>query len=65
VPELLFPVTEIRSLFPALNQSDMGQARIYLDNPAGTQVPASVAQAVSDYMLTDASNMGGHFTANG
>jgi len=64
VPELLFPVTEIRSLFPALNQSDNGQARTYLDNPAGTQVPASVAKAVSDYMLTNASNMGGHFTTS-
>jgi len=56
-----FPVSEIRALFPALSQYDNGQARIYLDNPAGTQVPASVANAVAGYMLTDASNLGGHF----
>lgn len=32
-----------------------------MDNPAGTQVPLSVADAVRDYMLTNASNAGGHF----
>ncbi len=58
---LKFPVSDIRALFPALSQIDNGQLRTYLDNPAGTQVPASVAQAVANYMLTDASNMGGHF----
>ena len=56
-----FPIDDIRALFPALSQSDNGQARIYLDNPAGTQVPFSVAKAVSDYMITNASNLGGHF----
>ena len=61
---LKFPVSEIRTLFPALSQSDNGQARTYLDNPAGTQVPASVAQAVANYMVTDASNMGGCFTTS-
>ena len=56
-----FPVSDIRALFPALSQHDNGQARVYLDNPAGTQVPETVANAVARYMLTDASNMGGHF----
>lgn len=60
----MFPVADIRALFPALSQTDNGQSRIYLDNPAGTQVPTSVATAVSDYMLTNASNMGGHFTTS-
>jgi len=58
---MTFSVSSIRSLFPALALEDNGNARVYVDNPAGTQVPASVAQAVSDYMLTNASNMGGHF----
>lgn len=56
-----FPVSKVRSLFPALALKDDGNARVYLDNPAGTQVPTSVARAVADYMLTNASNMGGHF----
>ncbi|MGE4612628.1 MAG: cysteine desulfurase-like protein [Paracoccaceae bacterium] len=56
-----FPVADIRRLFPALSQSDNGQDRVYLDNPAGTQVPSSVAAAVANYMVTNASNLGGHF----
>ena len=59
-----FPVDEIRALFPALSQSDNGHARLYLDNPAGTQVPASVAQSIADYMLSNTSNLGGHFAAS-
>jgi cysteine desulfurase family protein (TIGR01976 family) len=58
---MTFSVSTIRSLFPALALEDNGNARVYVDNPAGTQVPASVAQAVCDYMLSNASNMGGHF----
>lgn len=61
---LMFPIADIRELFPALSQTDSGHGRVYLDNPAGTQVPASVAKAVADYMLSDASNMGGHFTTS-
>lgn len=60
----VFPIDDIRALFPALAQTDMGRNRIYLDNPAGTQVPAFVADAVAQYMLTNASNMGGHFTSS-
>lgn len=56
-----FPVADIRRLFPALSQSDNGRDRAYLDNPAGTQVPNSVAAAIADYMITNASNLGGHF----
>jgi len=61
---LKFHVSDIRALFPALSQADNGKARIYLDSPAGTQVPASVAKAVADYMLTNSSNQGGHFTTS-
>ena len=60
----MFPVVDIRALFPALSQTDNDQSRIYLDNPAGTQVPKSVAGAIANYMLTNASNMGGHFTTS-
>ncbi len=60
----MFPVVDIRALFPALSQTDNDQPRIYLDNPAGTQVPKSVAGAIANYMLTNASNMGGHFTTS-
>jgi cysteine desulfurase family protein (TIGR01976 family) len=41
--------------------TDDGQRRIYFDNPAGTQVPASVAEAMADCLLTSNANQGGYF----
>jgi cysteine desulfurase family protein (TIGR01976 family) len=40
-----------RALFPALARQQGGQPVAYLDGPGGTQVPAAVAAAVSDYLL--------------
>lgn len=51
----------IRSQFPALGESDGGVARIYLDNPAGTQVPRRVVEAMSHCMLDASANLGGYF----
>ena len=51
----------IRSQFPALSLTDDGLARIYFDNPAGTQVPQRVVDAVSHCMLNASANMGGYF----
>jgi cysteine desulfurase family protein (TIGR01976 family) len=59
-----FPISHVRSCFPSLAQTDNGQLRVYVDNPAGTQVPLTVANAVRDYMLTNTSNSGGHFTTS-
>ena len=56
-----FPVSEIRSMFPSLSIKDDAKDRIYVDNPAGTQVPISVVEAISEYMLTTSANAGGHF----
>lgn len=58
---MMFPISDVRAQFPALAIRDEGRSRIYVDNPAGTQVPASVAEAVSRYMLTTSANAGGHF----
>lgn len=58
---MAFPISHVRSCFPSLAQTDGGQPRIYADNPAGTQMPLSVANAVRDYMVTNAANSGGHF----
>lgn len=57
----MFPIDRIRSQFPALGLSDRGRRRIYLDNPAGTQVPRAVADAVSRCLLETNANLGGHF----
>jgi cysteine desulfurase family protein (TIGR01976 family) len=54
----------IREKFPALSLTDNGQARVYLDNPAGTQVPASVASAIYDAILVKNANLGGYFATS-
>lgn len=41
----------IRERFPALDRTVGGHPVAYFDGPGGTQVPASVAAAVSDYLL--------------
>ena len=58
---MAFPISHVRSCFPSLVQTDNAHARIYMDNPASTQVPLAVADAVRDYMLTNTANAGGHF----
>ncbi|HEX4153882.1 MAG TPA: cysteine desulfurase-like protein [Steroidobacteraceae bacterium] len=54
-----FPIERVRSQFPALSA-----AAVFLDNPAGTQVPRSVIEAVSAAMAGAASNTGGYFQAS-
>jgi len=56
-----FPIEDIRAAFPALALTDQGRRRIYLDNPAGTQVPRAVADAVSKCLLETNANLGGFF----
>ncbi|TPN48693.1 MULTISPECIES: cysteine desulfurase-like protein [unclassified Mesorhizobium] len=56
-----FPIEAVRARFPALSLTDKGRRRIYLDNPAGTQVPQAVADAVSRCLLTTDANLGGYF----
>jgi cysteine desulfurase family protein (TIGR01976 family) len=54
-----FPIADVRAQFPALAT---GEA--YLDNPAGTQVPQRVIDAVAGAMAGAASNLGGRFRAS-
>lgn len=44
-------VDEVRSQFPALERRHRGAPVAYFDGPGGTQVPQSVVDAVSDYLL--------------
>lgn len=57
-----FPIDRVRAEFPALSITDQGRARVYLDNPAGTQVPRRVADAVAKCLIETNANLGGHFT---
>ena len=54
-------IERIRSAFPALAITDNGKRRIYFDNPAGTQVPQSVVDRMSDCMIQANANLGGYF----
>ncbi|MBZ0290055.1 MAG: aminotransferase class V-fold PLP-dependent enzyme, partial [Anaerolineae bacterium] len=58
---MTFDVKTIRAEFPALNQAD---APTFFDNPAGTQVPQRVIDAVSDYYLHMNANSGGAFATS-
>ena len=51
----------IRARFPSLAETDNGKPRCYLDNPAGTQVPRTVAERMSDCLLFKSANIGGYF----
>lgn len=49
-------VDEIRARFPALERVHGGHLVAYFDAPGGTQVPASVVDAMRDYLLHHNSN---------
>jgi len=55
----------IRNQFPSLADTDDGVRRIYFDNPAGTQVPLSVVDRMSDCLLRGNANIGGYFPTSG
>ncbi|MCH9694732.1 MAG: cysteine desulfurase-like protein [Gammaproteobacteria bacterium] len=59
-----FDLDAIRAQFPALAMTDNGTRRIYFDNPAGTQVPAMVADAMRDCLLHKSANLGGYFQSS-
>jgi cysteine desulfurase family protein (TIGR01976 family) len=44
-------VEDIRARFPALRRVHNGHPVAYFDGPGGTQVPAAVADAMTDYLL--------------
>ncbi len=44
-------IDEIRAQFPALDREHGGNRAAYFDGPGGTQVPLSVVEAISNYLL--------------
>ena len=50
-----------RRQFPALKRTYRGERAVFLDGPAGSQVPQSVIDAVSQYLATQNANSGGVF----
>lgn len=58
----MFP--QLRHQFPALARQHNGQSVIYLDGPAGSQVPQSVINAISNYYCHHNANRAGQFATS-
>lgn len=56
-----FDAALCRAQFPALSIADEGHARVYFDNPAGTQVPRQVIDRTVDCLTRCNANLGGYF----
>jgi cysteine desulfurase family protein (TIGR01976 family) len=54
-------VTQLRTEFPALQEERNGRPFIFLDGPGGTQVPATVIEAMNRYLVEANSNFHGPF----
>ncbi len=54
----------VRSQFPALGLRVSGNPVVYLDNPAGTQVPLKVIERTAEYWRTMNANHGGVFVTS-
>jgi len=61
LPDMNYDLDAIRARFPSLSITDGGRPRIYFDNPAGTQVPMTVMNAMTDCLLNANANLGGGF----
>ncbi len=61
---MTYPIDAVRTAFPSLAICDAGKPRIYLDNPAGTQVPARVAEATARALIETNANLGGYFVTS-
>lgn len=57
-------VEAVRRHFPALSLRIDGQPAVYLDNPAGTQVPQAVIDRLTEYWRTMNANHGGVFATS-
>ncbi len=57
-------VDALRRQFPALARRHAGSPVVYLDGPAGTQVPQRVINAIADYLENRNANHGGLFATS-
>jgi cysteine desulfurase family protein (TIGR01976 family) len=58
----MLDVSSLRRQFPALQRTVNGRTPVFLDGPAGTQVPRRVIDAVAHYLAECNSNTRGPFT---
>ena len=60
----MYPLEKIRGSFPSLSRKFNEREAIYFDGPGGSQVPQSVADAVSNYLLNNNANTGMSFVTS-
>lgn len=60
----MFDVDKVRGEFPALQVTDGGRPRIYLDGPGGTQVCARAVERMVSYIRGGTANDGGAFATS-
>lgn len=60
----MFDVEKVRASFPALQVTDGGRARIYLDAPGGTQVCERAVERMVSYIRSGTANDGGAFATS-
>jgi len=60
----VYPIEKIRECFPALGRTIDGRVAVFFDGPGGSQVPTSVVDAVSDYLLNHNANTGMSFATS-
>ena len=60
----MYPLEKIRGSFPSLSRKFNEREAVYFDGPGGSQVPQSVADAVSDYLLNHNANTGMSFVTS-
>ncbi len=58
----MLQIEDVRAQFPALALKDEGRARVYFDNPAGTQVPRQVIDRTVETLTCRNANLGGYFS---
>lgn len=63
-PTVDLDLAELRGQFPALGLRLDGNPVVYLDNPAGTQVPVRVIERTAEYWRTMNANHGGVFATS-
>ena len=61
---IAFNVEQVRLQFPSLSRTIGDHQAIYFDGPAGTQVPSSVVDLISDCMLHHNANRSGRFATS-
>ena len=60
----MLDVQAVRRQFPALQESYNGRPGVFFDNPGGTQVHATVIQAMADYLTRRNANVHGAFVTS-